>query len=60
MLTLRNPACEPVGHEGTKIFTGGGGFGADEGGVPDGLLRLLVCEVADDSVLYINDVLPPL
>ncbi len=60
VFTLRNPAGEPVGHEGTKVFVAGGGFSGDEGGVPDGLLRRLVCEVADDSVLYINDELPPL
>ncbi len=55
-LTVRNPGGEPVAHEGTRIFSGGGGFSEDEGGnVPD-----VVCEVADDSVLVIHDVLPPL
>ncbi len=55
-LTLRNPGREPVAHEGTKIFSGGGGFSENEGGnVPD-----VVCEVADDSVLVIHDVLPRL
>jgi hypothetical protein len=58
VLTLRNPAGEPVGHEGTKIIVGGG-VSEDEGGIPDGTLRLLVCQVSD-SVLYINDELPPL
>ncbi len=59
VLTVRNPAGEPVGHEGTKISVGGGGFSEDEGGIPDRTLRLLVCQVSD-SVLYINDELPPL
>ncbi len=55
-LTLRNPGGEPVAHEGTRISSGDGGFSEDEGGnVPDD-----VCEVADDSVLVIHDVLPPL
>ena len=60
VLTVRNPSGEAVGHEGTRIDTGGGGFSEDEGGVPDSLLRLLVCEAADNSVLVIQDTLPPL
>ncbi len=59
VLTLRNPAGEPVGHEGTKISVGGG-VSEDEGGIPDRTLRLLVCQVSDSAVLYINDELPPL
>jgi len=59
VLTLRDPADEPVGHVGTKVSVAGGGFSVDEGGIPDGTLRLLVCQVSD-SVLYINDELPPL
>ncbi len=56
VLTLRNPAGEPVGHEGTKVSVAGGDFSGDEGGnIPE-----LVCEAANDSVLYINDELPPL
>lgn len=58
VLTVRNPSGEPVGHEGTRIDTGGGGFSEDEGGVSDSLLRLLVCEAADESVLVIQDTLP--
>lgn len=59
VLTVRNPAGEPVGHEGTKIYVAGGGASEDEGGISDGLLRLLVCQVSD-TVVYINDELPPL
>lgn len=59
VLTVRNPAGEPVGYEGTKISADGGDLSKDEGGIPDGLLRLLECHVSD-SVVIIQDVLPPL
>lgn len=55
-LTLRNPAGEPVGHDGTRFFVGGGYISEDEGGNVPGV----VCEVADDEIVVINDELPPL
>lgn len=57
VLTVRNPAGQPVGHEGTKIRVAGGGSSADEAGsrFPD-----LVCAVDPGWVVYINDELPPL
>lgn len=55
-LTLRNPAGEAVGHEGTQVSVAGGGISMHEGGkAPD-----VACKVGGGVFLYVNDQLPPL